>query len=196
MPLFRLEIETFLSVGMKKERSSYQGRYHPSRKHLTKITVSEKMTSKTGHIWKGHRTLQYSTVEQLTSRENEELCYQLGLSRQFYSRALCSIEIITPCTIKTDKHLFSLECFMECWMLCRNKSQTLLQYIMYVLFEDRASLEGQNAYQPCGCACSDFILPQAHSLCQFLCAVPSVPPPGKFSKRYICYVTVMSGITQ
>lgn len=36
---------------------------------------------------------------------------------------------------------------------------------------------------------------QAQSLCQFLCVVPPVPSPGKFSKRYICYVTVMSVIT-
>lgn len=36
----------------------------------------------------------------------------------------------------------------------------------------------------------------AQSLCQLVSVVPRVSPPGKFSKRYICYVTVMSVITR
>lgn len=59
---------------------------------------------------------------------------------------------IAPCTIKREEHHSGpstpWECSVECQMNCMYMFEQwiLLQYVSYVLFEDRASLEGQSAY--------------------------------------------------
>lgn len=128
------------------------------------------MRSVWGNISK--RRLLCSVATQASAKSLKAWCCTVWMKRAAH---------ITPCIFKIDKHhsgsSTSSECFTECWMNCRNKPERwiLLLYILYVLFEDRASREGPECLLALRVVCLLrllYDLPQAQSLCQLLGVVP------------------------